>query len=40
MGIQTQDNNHLKDEEEVNFEEEFLHVIEELRKNKKNKTSY
>jgi hypothetical protein len=35
MGIKTQDDNHLEDEEEVNFEEEIISVIKELRKNKK-----
>jgi hypothetical protein len=35
MGIKNQYDNHLEYEEEVNFEEEFLHVIEELRKSKK-----
>jgi hypothetical protein len=35
MGIKTQDDSHSEDEEEVNFEEEFLCVIEELRKTKK-----
>jgi hypothetical protein len=38
MGIKTQDDNHLEDEEEVKFKEAFLHVIENLRKTKtKNK---
>jgi hypothetical protein len=35
MGIKTQDDKHSEDEEEVNFEEEILSVIEELRKTKK-----
>jgi hypothetical protein len=35
MGIKNQDDKHLEDEEEVNFEEEILSVIEELRKTKK-----
>jgi DNA repair exonuclease SbcCD ATPase subunit len=35
MGIKTQDDKHSKDEEEVNFEEEILSIIEELRKTKK-----
>ena len=35
MGIKTQDDSHSEDEEEVNFEEEFLRVIEELRKTKR-----
>jgi hypothetical protein len=35
MGIKTQVDNHLEDEEKVNLEEEFIHAIEELRKSKK-----
>jgi hypothetical protein len=35
MGIKTQNDIHSEDEEEVNFEEEILSVIEELRKTKK-----
>jgi hypothetical protein len=34
MGIKTQYDNHLEDEEEVNLEEEFIRAIEELRKSK------
>ena len=35
MGIKNQYDNHLEDEEDVNFEEEIISVIEELRKTKK-----
>jgi hypothetical protein len=35
MGIKTQDDKHLEDEEEVKFKEEILSVIEELRQTKK-----
>jgi hypothetical protein len=35
MGIKTQNDTHSEDEDEVNFEEEILIVIEELRKTKK-----
>jgi hypothetical protein len=35
MGIKSQYDKHSKHEEEVNFEEEILSVIEELRKTKK-----
>jgi hypothetical protein len=35
MGIKTQDDKHSEDEEEVNFKEEILSVIAELRKTKK-----
>ena len=35
MGMKTQDDNHSEYEEEVNLEEEVIHVIEELRKSKK-----
>jgi hypothetical protein len=37
MGIKTQHDSHSGDEEEGNFEEEILSVIEELGKNKKTK---
>jgi hypothetical protein len=39
MGIKNQEDKHLEDEEEGNFEEEILSVIEELGKTK-NKTGY
>ena len=35
MGIKTQDDKHSEDEEEVNFKEEILSLIVELRKTKK-----
>jgi hypothetical protein len=35
MGIKTQVDKNLEDEEEVNFEEEILSVIEEVGKTKK-----
>jgi hypothetical protein len=35
MGIKTPDDTHLEYEEEVNFEEQILSIIEELRKTKK-----
>jgi hypothetical protein len=35
MGMKTQDDKHLENEEEVKLEEEFIHAIEELRKYKK-----
>ena len=35
MGIKTPDDTHLEYEEEVNFKEQILSIIEELRKTKK-----